>query len=82
MTDEQKEEVADCNTELRRIYDVLELHELRLRNFVGVKADPSDPYSIDFEDVADALYLCRDNLNDAIELLRAFKDEESEVANA
>ena len=28
----------------------------------------------------DALYLCRDNLNDAIELLRAFKDEESEVA--
>lgn len=80
MTDEQKEEVADCKTELRRLCDVLELHELRLRNFGDVLADPSDPYSIDFEDVADALYLCRDNLNDAIELLRAFKNEEGDVA--
>ena len=75
MTDEQKDE-------LRRLCDVLELHELRLRNFGDVRADPSDPCSIDFEDVADALYLCRDNLYDAIELLLAFKDEESEVANA
>ena len=80
MTDEQKDEVANCATEFRRLCDVLELHELRLRNFGDVKADPSDPYSINLKDVADALYLCRDNLNDAIELLRAFKDEESEVA--
>ena len=78
MTAEQFEECEACKSEILRVRDVLELHELRLRNFAYVKADPSDPYSVDIEDVADAIDLCRDNLNDALELLKTFKEEVSE----
>ena len=72
MTQEQKDEIEATIAYVRSANDVLELHELRLRDFGDVKADPSDPYSIDVEAVADAIYLARDNLNDAAELLRVF----------
>lgn len=78
MTAKQFEECESCKSEILRVRDVLELHELRLRNFSDVKADPSDPYSIEIEEVADAIYLCRDNLNDALELLKGFKEDVSE----
>ena len=78
MTTEQFEECEACKSEINRVRDVLELHELRLRNFADVKADPSDPYSIDIDEVADAIYLCRDNLNDALELLKSFNEDVSE----
>ena len=72
MTEEQKEEIDATIAYVRGVNDVLELHERRLRDFGDVKADPSDPYSIDVEEVADAISLARDNLNDAAELLRVF----------
>ena len=78
MTTEQSEELQACKSEILRVRDVLELHELRLRDFSDVKADPSDPCSIDIDEVADAIYLCRDKLDDALELLKAFKEEVSE----
>ena len=72
MTQEQKDEIEATIAYVRSANDVLELHELRLRDFGDVKADPSDPYSLDVEEVADALDLARDNLHDAEELLRVF----------
>ncbi|MBO7207095.1 MAG: hypothetical protein J6W10_05730 [Kiritimatiellae bacterium] len=78
MTAEQLEECEACKSEICRVLDVLELHELRLRKFSDVKADPSDPYSIDIEEVADGIYLCRDNLNDTLDLLKNFKEKISE----
>ena len=72
MTEEQKEEIDETIDYVRSANDVLELHERRLRDFGDVQADPSDPYSIDVEEVADALSLARDNLSDAAELLRVF----------
>ena len=78
MTTDQLDEIESCNTEFRRIHDVLELHELRLRNFGDLKCDLSDPCSVSIEEVADAISLCRDNLSDAIELLRCFKGEDDE----
>lgn len=72
MTQEQKDEIEETIAYVRSANDVLEMHELRLRDFGDVKADPSDPYSIDVEAVADALSLARDNLLDAAELLRVF----------
>ena len=72
MTEEQKEEIDATIAYVRGVNDVLELHERRLRDFGDVKADPSDPYSVDVEEVADALSLARDNLNDTAELLRVF----------
>lgn len=78
MTIEQTEVVEECNSEFRGIYDNLERLELNLRQFSFVKADPSDPYSTDLDDVADEIYSCRDKLNDAIELLKAFNEDVSE----
>ena len=72
MTQEQKDEIEATIAYVRSANDVLELHERRLRDFGDVKADPSDPYSINLEEVADALSLARDNLSDAAELLRVF----------
>ena len=72
MTQEQKDEIEETIAYVRSANDVLELHERRLRDFGDVKADPSDPYSLDVEEVADALSLARDNLHDAAELLRVF----------
>ena len=63
------DEAADF---VRRTLDVLERHELRLRDFEDVKADENDPYSIDVGEVADAISLARDELTDALELMRAF----------
>lgn len=61
--------------------DVLERHELRLRDFESVKADANDPYSINVCDVADEIYRVRDDLADALELAKAFyKNDGSGVA--
>lgn len=78
MTAEQFEECESCKSEIVRIRDILELHELRLRKFSEIKADPSDPYSIDIDEVADAISLSRDNLEDALGLLKTFKEDISE----
>ena len=78
MTQEQKDEIEETIAYVRGVNDVLELHERRLRDFGDVKADPSDPYSIDVEAVADALSLARDNLHDAAELLRVFVNDNVE----
>ena len=72
MTQEQKDEIEATIAYVRSANDVLELHERRLRDFGDVKADPSDPCGVDVEEVADAISLARDNLNDAAELLRVF----------
>ena len=72
MTQEQKDEIDETIAYVRGVNDVLELHERRLRDFGDVKADPSDPCSLEVEEVADALSLARDNLSDAAELLRVF----------
>lgn len=65
----------------RSTLDVLERHELRLRDFEGVKADANDPYSINVGDVADEIYRARDDLADALELTNAFyKNDGSGVA--
>ena len=74
MTQDQKDEIDETLAYVRGALDVLELHELRLRNFGEVKADPNDPYSINFIDVADGLSLARDNLTDTIEILGAFSN--------
>ena len=74
MTQDQKDEIAEALAYVRGARDVLELHELRLRNFREFKADPNDPYSIDNIDVADGLSLARDALTDTLELLEAFNN--------
>ena len=78
MTQEQKDEIEATIAYVRSANDGLELHERRLRDFGDVKADLSDPYSIDVEEVADAISLARDNLNDAAELLRVFDNDNVE----
>ncbi|MBQ1600562.1 MAG: hypothetical protein IIZ85_08030 [Bifidobacterium sp.] len=72
MTPLQQDIFDESVSYVRCTLDVLELHERRLRDFEGVKADTNDPYSIDVGDVADAIYLARDNLADALELMKAF----------
>lgn len=72
MTQDQKDEIDETLAYVRGVRDVLELHELRLRNFGEVKSDPNDPYSIDTIDVADGLSLARDSLTDTLGLLEAF----------
>ena len=74
MTEDQKDEINETLAYVRGVLDVLEMHELQLRNFDKVKADPNDPYSIDTIDVADGLSLARDNLTDTLELLEAFNN--------
>ena len=74
MTQDQKDEIDETLAYVRGVRDVLELHELRLRNFGEVKADPNDPYSIDTIDVADGLSLARDNLTDTLGILEAFNN--------
>ena len=81
MTQEQKDVVDEAIAYVRGVNDVLELHELRLCDFGDVKADPSDPYSIDADDAANAINFARGNLSDALELLTALskaKVEEGE----
>ena len=72
MTQDQKDEIDETLAYVRGVRDVLELHELRLRNFGEVKSDPNDPYRIDTIDVADGLSLARDSLTDTLGLLEAF----------
>lgn len=80
MTQNQKDEIAETFAYVRGACDVLELHELRLRNFGDVKADPNDPYSIDVNDVAEGLSIARDNLTDTMELIDAFNKTPIESA--
>ena len=80
MTPQQQDIFDEAANFVRRTLDVLELHELKLRDFGDVKADANDPYSIDVSEVADAISLARDNLTDALELMRAFdKNADSSV---
>lgn len=74
MSEEQKEVIEEAVAEVRRVRNILELHELHLRNLGDCKVNPSDPCSIGTDDVADALSLARDNLDDGMEMLRAFDD--------
>lgn len=74
MTLDQKDEIDETLAYVRGVRDVLELHELRLRNFGEVKSDPNDPCSIDTIDVADGLSLARDSLTDTLGLLEAFSN--------
>lgn len=74
MTQDQKDEIDETLAYVRGVRDVLELHELRLRNFGEVKSDPNDYYSIDTIDVADGLSLARDSLTDTLGLLEAFSN--------
>ncbi len=80
MTQEQKDEIDATIAYVRGVNDVLELHELRLRDFGDVKADPSDAYSIEVKDAVDALFSARDDLDGAMELLRAFDNAKIEEA--
>lgn len=66
MTQEQKEEIDATIAYVRSVNDVLEKHELRLRDFGDVKANPSDPYSIDVADAANAIADARDILMDQV----------------
>ena len=80
MTQEQKDEIDATIAYVRGVNDVLELHERRLRDFGDVKADPSDPYSIDAKDAAEALSYARAYLDDVMEMLRAFDNAKIEEA--
>ena len=71
MTQDQKDEIDETIAYVRGARDVLELHELRIRDFGDLKADPGDPYSIDAVDAADGIELARDNLTDTLDLLEA-----------
>lgn len=64
MTQEQKDEIDATIAYVRGVNDVLELHERQLRDFGDVRVDPSDPYSIDATDAADAISTARDDLMD------------------
>lgn len=66
MTQEQKDVIDETLAYVRGVNDVLEMHELKLRNFGDVKADPSDPYGIKVDDVADEIELTRTSLMDEV----------------
>ncbi len=73
MTQEQKDVIDKTLACVRVVNDVLEMYEIRLRKFGDVKADPSDPYGIDVDDVADEIELIRRSLMDeAVGLLGVF----------
>lgn len=79
MTQDQKDEIDETLAYVRGVCDILELHERRLRDFGDVKADPSDPYSIEVEEAADAISLARDRLmDDVIGLLGMFSNAKVE----
>mgnify|MGYP004653943865 CR=1 FL=1 len=80
MTQEQKDEIDATIAYVRGVNDVLELHERRLRDFGDVRVDPSDPYSIEAKDAADALSYARAYLGDVMEMLRAFDNAKIEEA--
>lgn len=80
MTQEQKDEIDATIAYVRGVNDVLELHERRLRDFGDVRVDPSDPYSIDATDAANALSYARAYLDDVMEMLRAFDNAKIEEA--
>ncbi len=78
LTQEQKDQIDEAIAYMVGASNVLELHELRLRKFDDVKADPSDPYCIDMADATDAISLAREKLDDAIDLLHAFDNTKVE----
>ena len=78
LTQEQKDEIDEAIAYMVGARDVLELHELRLDKFGDVKANPSDPYSIDVSDATNAISLVRSTLDDAIVLLHTFDDAKVE----
>ena len=72
LTPEQRAQVVQAMARITSMrYDLGEI-EKRLNEFREVKADPSDPYSIEISDATDLLSPVRDSMSDAINVLDMF----------
>lgn len=76
MSPFQQDIFNEAESYVRGAIDVLERHENRLRSFGDAKADESDPYSIDVNNVADSICFARGNLTDALGLMRVFSEND------
>ena len=81
MTQEQKDDIEETLAYLQGARDVLYGHEVKLRDFGEVVADPEDPYSICVADAVDSLADVEHELSNTMAMLTvlsAAKVEEAE----
>ena len=72
LTPEQRAQVVEAMARITSMRYDLEEIEKRLNKFREVKADPSDPYSIEISDATDVLPNVRESMSDAIDVLDMF----------
>ena len=69
MTQEQKDDIEETLAYLQGVRDLLYGHEVKLRDFGEVVADPKDPYGICVDDAATSLADVEHELTNAIAML-------------